>query len=129
MSKLNERLTLVANLSVVVGIVFLAVELQQNTSAVQAQTQVARGVDSPWLYSSSAQSPKSTLSRASPVHQPSSVMKSRQSSRLGSASNDATIPMVASRSSNHVNPLCIQRLYALCGPESRVDYFAGRNSP
>jgi hypothetical protein len=37
-SKLNERLTLVANLSVVVGIVFLAVELNQNTQAIQAQT-------------------------------------------------------------------------------------------
>jgi hypothetical protein len=38
MSKLNERLTLVANLSVVAGIVFLAVEMGQNTSAIQAQT-------------------------------------------------------------------------------------------
>jgi len=38
MSKFNERLTLVTNLSVVVGIVFLAIELQQNTRAVQAQT-------------------------------------------------------------------------------------------
>ena len=37
MSKLNERLTLVANLSVVVGIVFLAVEMRQNTAAIQAQ--------------------------------------------------------------------------------------------
>ena len=37
-SKLNERLTLIANLSVVVGIIFLAVELQQNTQAIQAQT-------------------------------------------------------------------------------------------
>jgi hypothetical protein len=38
MSKINERLTLVANLSVVVGIVFLAVEMRQNTAAIQAQT-------------------------------------------------------------------------------------------
>ena len=38
MNKLNERLTLIANLSVVVGIIFLAVELQQNTQAIQAQT-------------------------------------------------------------------------------------------
>ena len=38
MNKLNERLTLIANLSVVVGIIFLAVGLQQNTRAVQAQT-------------------------------------------------------------------------------------------
>ena len=38
MNKLNERLTLIANLSVVLGIVFLAVELQQNTQAIQAQT-------------------------------------------------------------------------------------------
>jgi hypothetical protein len=38
MSKLNQWLTLVANLSVVVGIVFLAVEMRQNTSAIQAQT-------------------------------------------------------------------------------------------
>ena len=37
-SKLNERLTLIANLSVVVGIIFLAVELRQNTQAIQAQT-------------------------------------------------------------------------------------------
>ena len=38
MNKLNERLTLIANLSVVVGIIFLGVELQQNTQAIQAQT-------------------------------------------------------------------------------------------
>jgi len=38
MSKLNQWLTLVANLSVVVGIVFLAAEMRQNTEAVQAQT-------------------------------------------------------------------------------------------
>ena len=38
MNKLNERLTLIANLSVVVGIIFLAVGLQQNTQAIQAQT-------------------------------------------------------------------------------------------
>ena len=38
MNKLNERLTLIANLSVVVGIIFRAVELQQNTQAIQAQT-------------------------------------------------------------------------------------------
>jgi hypothetical protein len=37
MNKLNERLTLIANMSVVVGIIFLAVELQQNTQAIQAQ--------------------------------------------------------------------------------------------
>ena len=37
-SKLNERLTLITNLSVVVGIIFLAVELRQNTQAIQAQT-------------------------------------------------------------------------------------------
>ncbi len=38
MNKLNERLTLIANLSVVAGIVFLGLELQQNTQAIQAQT-------------------------------------------------------------------------------------------
>jgi hypothetical protein len=38
MSKLNERLTLVANLSVVAGIAFLAVELHQNTQAIHGQT-------------------------------------------------------------------------------------------
>ena len=38
MSKLNERLTLIANISVVLGILFLAFELQQNTQAIQAQT-------------------------------------------------------------------------------------------
>ena len=40
-SRLNERLTLIANLSVVVGIVFLAAELRQNTQAIQAQTRDA----------------------------------------------------------------------------------------
>jgi len=38
MSRLNERLTLIANLSVVVGIAFLAVELHQNTQAIHGQT-------------------------------------------------------------------------------------------
>ena len=38
MNKLNERLTLIANLSVVAGIIFLAAELKQNTQAIQAQT-------------------------------------------------------------------------------------------
>ena len=38
MNKLNERLTLIANISVVFGILFLAVELQKNTQAIQAQT-------------------------------------------------------------------------------------------
>ncbi len=38
MNKLNERLALIANLSVVAGIVFLGLELQQNTQAIQAQT-------------------------------------------------------------------------------------------
>ena len=38
MNKLNERLALIANLSVVAGIVFLGLELQQNTEAVEAQT-------------------------------------------------------------------------------------------
>ena len=41
MSKFNERLTLVANLSVVVGIAFLAVELHQNTQAIHGQTRDA----------------------------------------------------------------------------------------
>jgi hypothetical protein len=38
MSKLERWLTLVANLSVVAGIVFLAAEMRQNTQAIQAQT-------------------------------------------------------------------------------------------
>jgi len=38
MSKLERWLTLVANLSVVAGIVFLAAEMRQNTEAIQAQT-------------------------------------------------------------------------------------------
>ena len=38
MSKINEQLTLVANLAVVIGIVFLAVEVRQNTQSVRAQT-------------------------------------------------------------------------------------------
>jgi len=37
LTKLGERLALIANLSVVVGIVFLAVELRQNTRIGQAQ--------------------------------------------------------------------------------------------
>jgi hypothetical protein len=41
MSKLNQWLTLVANVSVVIGIVFLAVEMRQNTQAIQAQTRDA----------------------------------------------------------------------------------------
>jgi len=41
MSKLNQWLTLVANLSVVAGIIFLAVELRQNTAAIRAQTRDA----------------------------------------------------------------------------------------
>ena len=41
MSKLNQWLTLVANLSVVAGILFLAVELRQNTAAIRAQTRDA----------------------------------------------------------------------------------------
>lgn len=36
-SKLNERLTLFANLAVVVGIIFLALEMRQNTNMMQAQ--------------------------------------------------------------------------------------------
>jgi hypothetical protein len=36
-SRFNERLTLIANIAVVVGIVFLALELRQNTSMMQAQ--------------------------------------------------------------------------------------------
>ncbi len=36
--KLNQRLTLAANLGVIVGIVFLAVEISQNTDMMRAQT-------------------------------------------------------------------------------------------
>jgi len=38
MSKLERWLTLVANLSVVAGIVFLALQMRQNTAVMQAQT-------------------------------------------------------------------------------------------
>lgn len=38
MSKLERWLTLVANLSVVAGIVFLALQMRQNTQAIQSQT-------------------------------------------------------------------------------------------
>jgi len=38
LSKLNESLTLLANIGVIAGIVFLAIEVQQNTSMMQAQT-------------------------------------------------------------------------------------------
>ena len=41
MSKLERWLTLVANLSVVFGIIFLAAEMRQNTEAIQAQTRDA----------------------------------------------------------------------------------------
>ncbi len=41
MSKLNERLTLIANLSVVAGVIFLATEMRQNTRAIRAQTRDA----------------------------------------------------------------------------------------
>ena len=37
MSKLNEWLTLLTNIAVVAGIVFLAVEIQQNTELLQSQ--------------------------------------------------------------------------------------------
>ena len=36
--RLNQQLTLIVNISVVIGIIFLAVELRQNTQAIQAQT-------------------------------------------------------------------------------------------
>ena len=38
MEKLNHWLSLIANLGVILGIVFLAVEIQQNTNALRAQT-------------------------------------------------------------------------------------------
>ena len=38
MSKFNERLTLVANLAVVAGVIFLGAEMRQNTEAIRAQT-------------------------------------------------------------------------------------------
>ena len=41
MHKLNQWLTLLANLGVLVGIVFLAYEIRQNTEAVHAQTREA----------------------------------------------------------------------------------------
>ena len=36
--RLNQQLTLIVNISVVVGIIFLGVELRNNTRAIQAQT-------------------------------------------------------------------------------------------
>ena len=36
-SKMNERLTLIANIAVVIGIVFLALEMRQNTDMMRAQ--------------------------------------------------------------------------------------------
>ncbi len=38
MEKLNQWLTLIANVGVLLGIVFLAFEVQQNTTAIQSQT-------------------------------------------------------------------------------------------
>lgn len=38
MSRLNERLTFVANLAVIAGILLLAAEMRQNTQAIRAQT-------------------------------------------------------------------------------------------
>ena len=37
-TKINDWMTLIANVSVVAGIVFLAAELRQNTNAIRAQT-------------------------------------------------------------------------------------------
>ena len=41
MDRLNQWLTLLANLAVLVGIVFVALEIQQNTEATHAQTREA----------------------------------------------------------------------------------------
>jgi|TARA_B110000116_G_scaffold27241_1_gene20720 hypothetical protein len=41
LDKLNQFLTLLANLGVIAGIVFLAMEVQQNTSMMEAQTRDA----------------------------------------------------------------------------------------
>ena len=41
LSKLNESLTLIANLGVIAGIIFLAVEVQLNTNMMRAQTRDA----------------------------------------------------------------------------------------
>ena len=45
LSDLNEWLTLTANLGVIGGIVFLAVEIQQNTAAIETQTYQARAFE------------------------------------------------------------------------------------
>ena len=42
MDKLNQWLTLVANLAVLAGIIFLALEIQQNTSAINRQAGIER---------------------------------------------------------------------------------------
>ena len=41
MDKLNQWLTLIANVGVLVGIFFLAFEVQQNTTAIRSQTRAA----------------------------------------------------------------------------------------
>ena len=38
MNKLNQWLTLLANIGVIAGIVFLGVEIRQNTEMIQSQT-------------------------------------------------------------------------------------------
>ena len=50
-SKLNERLTLFANVAVVLGIVFLALEVRQNTRAIERQSRIdyADGITEPFL--------------------------------------------------------------------------------
>ena len=42
MEKLNQWLTLAANLGVLAGLVFLALEIQQNTSAINRQAEIER---------------------------------------------------------------------------------------
>ena len=41
MEKLNHLLTLLANIGVIAGIIFLAVEINQNTDMMRAQTRSA----------------------------------------------------------------------------------------
>ena len=66
MNKLNECLTLIATISVVLGIIFLAVELQQNTEAIGEKLWACLGFarcgrKSEWV-SPPASEPRSTAS-------------------------------------------------------------------
>ena len=58
--KLNQWLSLVANFGVLIGIVFLAIEMRQNTAMMQAQTRDAMTEKQMTFYSQILASPETT---------------------------------------------------------------------